>query len=155
MPWVLLVVVLLIAIVAVIVLMMTDNESETNTNAVASNVNTPSPTNVSVTNTANETPDTGSPNNEVTISVTSTHATPSSVTLSAPAFVIWVNDASGTISIAPDVHPTHEKYAGIWDDDGSGEIDPGEMYSFTFSQPGTYTWHDHLNETVTGTVIVE
>lgn len=80
---------------------------------------------------------------------------PETVTISAGDLVTWKNDSQNTVYIAPDTHPSHLDYAGVWDDDGTGRIAPGEEYTFTFTESGTYTYHDHLNASSTGTVIVE
>ncbi|MFC1687437.1 hypothetical protein ACFL0L_02565 [Patescibacteria group bacterium] len=69
--------------------------------------------------------------------------------------VSWYNKDEVQHYIAPDDHPDHVKYSGIWDDDGSGNIAPAEVYSVIFFEAGTYEYHDHLNPDLTGTVVVE
>lgn len=89
------------------------------------------------------------------VSITSSGFGPQTVSISAGDSVIWTNNDTSAHYIAPDDHPTHKKYAGIWDDSGAGNISPGQTYTQKFNTPGTYTYHDHLNPTTKGTVIVK
>lgn len=89
------------------------------------------------------------------VAVTPTGFDPASLTIKAGDTVVWSNNAGRAVYIAPDVHPTHTKYEGVWDDDGTGNIAEEEAYEFTFEQLGTYTYHNHLQTTMTGTIIVE
>ncbi len=89
------------------------------------------------------------------VSVSSSGFSPASVTIGVGGTVTWTNSGSSAVYVAPDFHPSHLRYRGIWDDDGTGNIGPGERYSFTFAQAGTYSYHDHLNPSRVGTVIVQ
>ncbi len=90
-----------------------------------------------------------------TVTVTSEGFSPATVTIKVGDTVQWKNESDATVYVAPDTHPSHTKYAGTWDDDGTGRIGSGETYSFTFPKAGTYTYHDHLRSVRTGAVIVE
>lgn len=68
--------------------------------------------------------------------------------------VTWTNDSSHVIEIAPDDHPSHQRYQGVWEDVGAGRIAPGETYTFIFSVPGSYSYHNHLIPEQTGTITV-
>ena len=96
---------------------------------------------------------TSSPGNQVL--VTSSGFSPQTITIKAGESVTWINAAGAGVYVAPDNHPDHTKYQGIWDDDGTGDIANGQEYSQTFQRAGTYTYHNHLDSTVTGTVVVE
>ncbi len=91
----------------------------------------------------------------VDVTVTASGFEPKSLTIKTGDTVIWTNNADRTVFIAPDDHPTHTKYAGVWDDDGTGNIAVDESYEFTFEQAGAYTYHNHLQPTVTGTIVAE
>ncbi len=54
--------------------------------------------------------------------------------------------------VASNPHPTHVGYSGF--DQGRGVIKDGE-YVFTFTQKGTWGYHNHLNPSRGGQVIVE
>lgn len=89
------------------------------------------------------------------VSVKKSAFVPKYLTVSAGQKVTWSNDDSIVHYVAPDDHPAHDRYSGVWDDDGAGRVSPGETYSITISTPGTYTYHDHLNPTITGTLVVK
>lgn len=89
------------------------------------------------------------------ISIIDSGFVPESMTIEVGDTVTWKNDSRETAYVAPDDDPSHAKYLEIWDDDGTGEIAPGEEYSFTFIDAGTYTYHNHLNALETGIIIVE
>lgn len=89
------------------------------------------------------------------VSVTESGFVPAISTITAGDSVIWTNNSSVFVHVAPDSHPEHTDYPGIWEDDGRGKIDPGESYAALFSTPGTYQYHDHEDENQTGTIIVQ
>lgn len=173
---------LLVAVVAIAVLLA--QPSATNTNGGAANTPTATTNTTTVTNlnssanasantnvsaTTNSTADTTAATpatnaanvNETvvasgtTVTVLGTGFLPKSLTIKAGQTVTWINEAGTEVYIAPDIHPSHKKYAGTWDDTGAGNIQNGESYSFTFTKAGTYTYHDHLSSSLIGTVIVE
>ena len=53
--------------------------------------------------------------------------------------------------IASDPHPVHTAYPGF---DSHTDIGAGESFSFTFDKVGSWGYHNHLNSTVRGTVVV-
>lgn len=142
----------------------TNTTTNTNTASTQLNTNTTASVNVNTSATVNSNTNTGSNLNANTnatttsgqaVSVTSSGFQPRSVTISVGGKVTWTNADSSSHYIAPDNHPSHTKYAGTWDDDGSGQISAGQSYSQTFTTAGSYTYHDHLNSGLTGTVIVQ
>lgn len=116
--------------------------------APSANVNGAANTNAAATNATTSA-------KTVAVSATSSSFSPGSVTINAGDTVKWTNNGSTTLYVAPDNHPSHTKYAGLWDDDGTVSMSAGASYSKTFTTPGTYTYHDHNNALVTGTVIVQ
>ncbi len=88
------------------------------------------------------------------VSITSAGFDPATVTINAGESVTWTNKDTASHAVAPDNHPTHVKYAGIWDYTNMN-LKNGETYTNTFMQTGTYSYHDPLEETVKGTVVVE
>ncbi len=163
--------VILAVVVVIVVIMLNRDTSDTNTN-------TNQTVNTSSGSVSSATPAPGSDGNVNELSVSqgamdesddetvkagttevgvsaSTGFVPRTVTISVGDTVRWMNEGASTVYVAPDDHPTHVAYSGIWDDDGTGQIGPGETYSFTFTTAGTYSYHDHLNPNNTGTVIVQ
>ena len=87
-----------------------------------------------------------------TVSYTSSGYSPSVVTIRAGDTVKFVNNSSNNMWPASDPHPTHTNYPEF---DPMTSISPGGQWSFTFSKPGTWGYHDHLTPGKTGTVIVQ
>lgn len=81
--------------------------------------------------------------------------TPAKLTVKAGTTVIFSNTSERPMWVASDVHPTHELYPEF--DTGAtngGRPSPGEDGEFTFERIGTWSYHDHNNPSVTGTVVV-
>jgi len=60
------------------------------------------------------------------------------------------NDSSRTLDFASDDHPTHLTNSEL----NVGLIEPGASKNFTPSK-GTWGFHDHLNASATGQIVVE
>ena len=91
---------------------------------------------------------------------------PSSLTIERGQTVTFMNASSRETRPASAMHPTHTVYPGsgiekCGTDDESGIFDachglkPGEGWSFTFDEIGTWKYHDHLNGGHFGSVLVE
>ena len=126
------------------------------TNDSGSNVNATSNANTGTTNTASS--NTNSANTNTTsnqsVIVTASGFSPKTVTIGVGQSVTWMNSDNRPHYVAPDDHPSHQAYSGIWDDNGAGNISSEELYTFQFNTAGTYTYHDYLNSSLTGTVVV-
>lgn len=107
-----------------------------------------------------EDPDTGS--TETVVTYTGSGFSPSTVEVSVGDTVVWMNDSGGRMWVASAVHPTHERYGGTTLNEhcsgGSSstfdQCSDGSSYSFTFDKAGEWGYHNHLNASHTGTVIV-
>ncbi|MDO8571763.1 MAG: hypothetical protein Q7R79_03730 [bacterium] len=66
--------------------------------------------------------------------------------------VKFINSGKNDHWPASDNHPTHEIYPGF---DPGKAIKPGESWTFTFSTPGAWHYHDHLNQTLRGIILVQ
>ncbi len=85
------------------------------------------------------------------VKVTSSGFSSKSITIKVGESVTWQNDDSENHIVNSAVHPTHLVYPPL----NLGVIKPGETRSLTFSEAGTYKYHDHLNPSLTGSVTVE
>lgn len=85
------------------------------------------------------------------VSVTDTGFEPQSVSVKAGAKVVWRNKTNQTANVSSAKHPTHLIYPPL----NLGNFEPGEKVSLVFTEPGSYNYHDHLNPTKFGTVVVE
>jgi plastocyanin len=84
--------------------------------------------------------------------VTATGFQPQSVTVNVGETVTWTNQTSGNVRVASDPHPQHTGLVGFDDLSGASQ---GDFYSYTFEKTGTFSYHDHNNPTMNGTVVVQ
>jgi plastocyanin len=89
---------------------------------------------------------------EFTVSMTEQGFSPANLTVPAGATVTFINNGELPRHPASDPHPTHDILPGF---DSLRGLRTGESYSYTFEQTGRWTYHDHLNTTLTGTIVVE
>lgn len=87
-----------------------------------------------------------------TVTTTSSGFSPATVTVNAGDTVTFVNNGTGTNWPASDPHPTHTGLPGF---DALRGLKTGQSYSYTFTKIGTFGYHDHLNSSLTGTVVVQ
>ncbi|MBI2635587.1 MAG: hypothetical protein HYW79_03555 [Parcubacteria group bacterium] len=66
--------------------------------------------------------------------------------------VTWVNKSGILTWPASAMHPTHQVYPGF---DALKGLGKEESYSFKFDRVGSWKYHDHLNPSSTGVVVVE
>src|SRR5215217_6513413 len=78
-----------------------------------------------------------------TVSIQDFSFSPGQITVAPGTTVTWVNKG-------PSPHTTTAD-DGSWD---SGTLQQGEDFSFTFDQPGTYTYHCSIHPDMTATVKV-
>ncbi|MBI2036082.1 cupredoxin domain-containing protein [Candidatus Microgenomates bacterium] len=88
---------------------------------------------------------------QVTVMLTQSGFEPATVTVKAGTKVIWVNNSGDMATVNSAVHPTHLVYPPLNFD----QFPNGQSLSLVFDKPGTYKYHDHLNPSQTGQVIVE
>lgn len=65
--------------------------------------------------------------------------------------VVWVNNNGQAATVNSDPHPTHTLFPFL----NLGGFEDGSSVSAKFDKVGVYTYHNHLDPTETGTVIVE
>ncbi len=102
----------------------------------------------STSTTATTTPSTAT----TSVSFSGGTFSPASVTVAVGGTVTFKNDdASTTFNLASDPHPTHTDYLPL----NVGLLAPGKSATVTFSKAGTFGYHNHLNSSETGTVVVK
>jgi len=69
---------------------------------------------------------------------------PAEVTVSVGDTITWTNDESG-------IPHTTTADDGLWD---SGTLNPDDTYSFTFTEPGTYTYFCSIHPSMRAVVTV-
>lgn len=85
------------------------------------------------------------------VKITSTGFSPQSITIKLGESVTWENTDTANHTVSSDNHPTHLLYPFLT----LGMIKPGETKSVTPPKTGTFTYHDHLNPSLTGSVTVQ
>lgn len=90
---------------------------------------------------------------EVRVTYTSQGFSPKTVTVKKGDIVVFENKTGTSASVASNEHPTHLLYPEFdqWKTDQRGKTE----FRFMFEKTGAWKYHDHLNSTMTGTVIVE
>lgn len=83
---------------------------------------------------------------------TDTGFSPATVTIKKGTTVKFINKTSAKMSVASDPHPTHTNYPEFdqYKSDAKGKTE----YDFTFEKVGTWGYHNHINPSETGTIIV-
>lgn len=76
---------------------------------------------------------------------------PSTIEIKAGETVSWTNRSGENASVNSDPHPTHNKNTFL----NLGEFPSGTTVQTVFTKEGTYTYHNHLNPSQKGTVIVK
>ncbi|OGG61179.1 hypothetical protein A3C87_03455 [Candidatus Kaiserbacteria bacterium RIFCSPHIGHO2_02_FULL_49_34] len=112
------------------------------------------------------TPSQEATNQEVhTVTYTVDGFSPQELTIKVGDRVVWINNTTADMWPATGMHPTHTVYPGsdikkCTEADTSMIFDAcrpfasGDAYAFTFTEVGTWRYHDHLKVSNTGTIIV-
>ena len=94
------------------------------------------------------------------ITYTSGGFSPSVINVKKGEEVRFLNESDGAMWPASAIHPTHTLYPTQGGCIGStfdacAEVQPGDSWSFKFDIAGSWKYHNHLNPSQTGTVVVE
>lgn len=85
------------------------------------------------------------------VTITASGFSPKSITVKLGDTITWTNSDNASHTVNSDPHPTHTLYPFL----NLGQITSGKKKSVTISKIGTYTYHDHLNPSLTGAIAVE
>lgn len=86
------------------------------------------------------------------VDMTASGFSPATITIKKGDYIQFVNKDSDTHWPASNPHPVHDGYPGF---DAKKALRQNEKYRFQFTRTGTWGYHDHLNPSKSGTVIVE
>jgi plastocyanin len=92
------------------------------------------------------------PPDAVVILMSQTNYSPATITIPAGTTVAFINESSGELWPASNIHPTHGLYPEF---DPRKPVPPGMAWTFTFATPGTWPMHDHIQPNIVGTIFVE
>lgn len=85
-----------------------------------------------------------------TITFTDQGFTPREITVKKGTKITVVNSSNTDVQFSSDEHPTHRDNPEM----NLKTLAPGESASYTAETVGTHPFHDHIDESKTGTVIV-
>lgn len=88
---------------------------------------------------------------QAAVTLTATGFNPQIITVKVGTKVAWTNKSgeNATVNSAP--HPTHTAYPPL----NLGTFVDGAIVSLVFDKAGSYGYHNHLDASQKGTVIVE
>ncbi len=87
-----------------------------------------------------------------TVRYTNSGYEPRELRITAGETVTFINESDDTVWTASAPHPAHTNYPGF---DELKASNPGESYSFTFTETGAWRYHNHVNPGQMGSIIVE
>lgn len=87
-----------------------------------------------------------------TVTYTDNGFSPATLDITTGESVTFVNNSSDRMWVASNPHPTHQTFSDF--DERTG-VRAGGTYTFTFSQKGTWAYHNHLNPGMRGVVIAK
>ena len=95
-----------------------------------------------------------------TVEITSSGFSPNPVEINGGDTIVFLNKDSSDHWVASAIHPTHTSYPESGGCigrkfDSCRRLAAGENFTFTFNQVGSWNYHDHLNPSLTGTVVVK
>lgn len=103
---------------------------------------------------------------EVVVRITADGFEPREITVDKGTKVTWINEQNSPSWPASAVHPTHRVYPGsdivkcgtpeqdkIFD--SCRGLKKGESWNFVFNEVGEWYYHDHLNPSWTGKIVVK
>ena len=99
--------------------------------------------------TASATPETAI--ESLTVKYSDTGFVPETITVMVGDRVTWINESSNDMWVASGPHPQHTALPGF---DQMQNAPKGGTYMYTFDKVGEWKYHNHLNPTATGMVVV-
>lgn len=111
-------------------------------------------------NPTQETIQPSAPANETTaeqnvITLTQNGFSPPTVTVKTGSKITWVNKSGKEWQIGADPHPSHTGNRQISGGEFTLNLAPGQERVVTGEKVGTFGYHNHLNPSQTGTIIVQ
>ncbi len=139
-------------IIAVIVLILGGGAfALTRNKKPAAPTSSQTPASTDTTSTANSTTTNTENIGENTISYTSSGFSPASLTVKAGTTITIKNDSSRLLQFDSNPHPDHTDDPEL----NVGTISPGKSKTVTVTTTGTHGYHNHLNSSDTGTIVVQ
>lgn len=93
----------------------------------------------------------GSALTKTSVSYRASGFTPNIVTVKKGTPVVWTNQSQSGMWVASAMHPTHQLLPGF---DQLKSVANGGTYDYTFMKVGTWKYHNHVQASDFGTVVV-
>lgn len=87
----------------------------------------------------------------IEVSLTSEGFSPSTLTIEKGTKVVWTNKSGEEANVSSDPHPFHTDYPPL----NLGDFNDVGKLELVFDKSGTYKYHNHLNSSQRGTIIVQ
>lgn len=91
------------------------------------------------------------PSERVSITFTDNGFEPEDITVKKGTIVTVTNQSSKSVQFSSDDHPSHRENTEM----NLKTLNPGESESYTATTTGNWGYHDHIDDSQTGTVTVE
>lgn len=85
------------------------------------------------------------------VTLTTDGYSPQTLTIKVGTTVTWLNNSGDVATVSSDPHPTHTDFPAL----NLGKFSNGQKLTLTFDKAGTYKYHNHLNPSQKGTIIVQ
>lgn len=131
-----------VALIAVAAIALRGNKSE-DTNTATTNTETTAPVE------STEPTDTSQAETGTTVTYDGKSFSPINLKVKAGTTVTWKSSSTAPMWVATDPHPAHTEYSGFDAKKSTNE------YSFKFDKTGSWSYHNHLNPSAQGTIVVE
>ncbi len=144
------VVIIVVVVLAAGAFALTKNKDKT------SDANTEAPTTSQTASNTNQTQNTeqqaaGTETDGTTITYSNDGFSPSTLTVKSGTTVTIKNSSSKVLQFDSNPHPDHTDNPEL----NVGTVSPGKSATFTVTKTGSHGYHNHLNTSDTGTLVVE
>lgn len=86
------------------------------------------------------------------VDITSTGFVPATVSVKPGQAVVWTNHDTAPHIVASDPYPSDNTLPGL---NSVQQLTTNDSYTYIFNHTGTFTYHDNLNPSLEGTVVVK
>ncbi len=140
--------VIVVAVAAGGAYVLAKNSKKTDANTPAQTTNTPSTTPAP---TSSQSSSQSTPAAQNTITYSSSGFSPATLTVKSGTTVMIKNDSSSLLQFDSNPHPAHTDDTEL----NVGSISPGQSKTVTVTKTGSHDYHNHLNPSDTGTLVVQ
>lgn len=88
---------------------------------------------------------------ETQVELTTSGFSPNEITINKGAKIVWTNNGGKSATVDSSSHPVHSDYPKL----NLGSFNDGETLELIFNETGTFKYHNHLNPSQNGSVIVK